>query len=106
MRTISGTVLSTNKQRLSYHAKLEPPHIRRQNSVLKTKKKIDKHQELPIHNDGIVNLRLKSRKPFLLRAQIITKARDNTPDVWQAEWKRERCIQVDNGHSPVLVTWI
>lgn len=106
MHTISGTVLSTNKQWLPYLANIEPPYIRRQNSVLKEKDKIDKHQELPIHKDGIVNPRLKSRKPFLLRTQIITEARDNTPDAWQTEWQRERFggIQVDNVRTPVLGT--
>jgi hypothetical protein len=51
--------------------------------VLKEKDKIDKHQVLPIHKDGIINPRLKSRKPYLLRAQIITESRVNTPDEWQ-----------------------
>jgi len=59
---------------------------------------------LPIHRDGILNPKLKSRKPFLLRAQIITESRVNTPDEWQTEWQRERPggIQVDNIRTPVL----
>lgn len=63
------------------------PHIRRQKSELKAKDKLDKYQEMPIHKDGIVNTRLKSRKPFLLRPQIITETMANTPDAWQAEWQ-------------------
>lgn len=57
--------------------------------MLKEKENIDKHPELPIHKDRIINPRLKSRKPFLLRAQIITESRVKTPDEWQAEWLRE-----------------
>ncbi|KAL4119420.1 hypothetical protein QTP88_012229 [Uroleucon formosanum] len=92
LRTISGTVLSTKEQWLPYLASIEPPHIRRQNS------------ELPIHEDGIINPRLKSRKSFLFRARIITEMRENTPDVWQAEWQQERAggIQIDNVRTPVL----
>jgi len=50
--------------------------------------------------------RLKSRKPFLLRARIITEARENTFDAWQAEWQRERLggIQINNVRTPVLGT--
>jgi len=111
MRTISGTVMSTNKRWLLYLASIAPPHIRRQNSVLKEKDKIDKHQELPIHENGIINPRLKSRKPFLLRTRIIAETRENTPDAWQAEWLKERPggIQIGNVHTPVLVprkTWV
>jgi len=58
--------------------------------MIKEKDKIGKHQELPIHKDRIVNPRLKSRKPFLLRAQIINETRVNTPHSWQAEWQREK----------------
>lgn len=90
MLTISGTVLSTNKQWLPYLSNIRSPHIRRQNSVLKEKDKIDKHQEFPIHKDGIVNQRLKSQKLFLLRAQIITETRVNTLDAWDTEWQKER----------------
>lgn len=64
-----------------------------------------KHQEIPIHKYGIINPNFKSRKPFLLRAQIITEASTNTPDAWQAEWQREKKrfgdIQVDNVRTPV-----
>jgi len=57
------------------------------------------HQELPIYKDDIFKPRLKSRKPFLLRAQIITESRVNTPDKWQAEWQRERETERDPEES-------
>lgn len=66
--------------------KIEPPHIKRQNSVLKGKSKINRHQELLIDKDGMAILWLKSQKLFLQRALTITKARKITLDEWQAAW--------------------
>ncbi|VVC30713.1 Hypothetical protein CINCED_3A008393 [Cinara cedri] len=76
----------------------------RNNSVLKENDKIDRHQELPLNEDGIVSPRLKSRKPFLLRDRTITEVRENIIDTWQAEWLRERLggIYADNVCTPVL----
>jgi len=69
-------------------------------------KKKEQNRKIPIHEDRIVNTRLKSQKPFLLRAQIITEAKEKTPDAWLAKWQRERPggNQVDNVHTPVLST--
>lgn len=66
--------------------------------------KIDRHQELPIHQDGMTNPRLKSRMPFLQTALAITKARETIPGERQAAWLRKSSgdIRVDNVRTPVV----
>jgi hypothetical protein len=90
MRKITGTVMCTNNQWLPVLANIEPPHLRRQNCVLREKEKIDKYLDLPIHEDGLENPRLKSRKPFVMRANEIADTRKLIPDAWQEEWARKK----------------
>jgi len=58
------------------------------NFVLREKEKIGKHLDLPIHEDGLDNRRLKSWKPFLMKANEIADTRKLIPDAWQEEWGR------------------
>jgi hypothetical protein len=90
MRKITGTVTCTNNQWLPVLANIEPPNLQRKNCVFREKEKIVKYQYISIHEDGIKNPRLKSRKPFLMRANEIADTRKLIPDAWQEEWTRKK----------------
>lgn len=83
MRKITGTVMCTNNLLLPVIANIEPPHLRRQNCVLREKDKLDKYLYLPNHEDGQENPRLKSRRSFVMRANKIADTRKFIPDAWQ-----------------------
>lgn len=78
---ITGNVTCTNSQWLPVLPNIGQPHLRRQNCILREKKKIDKYLDLSIHEDGLENPRLKSRKPFVMRANGIADPRKLIPDV-------------------------
>lgn len=88
MRIISGTVKSTPMQWLPVLANIEPPHIRRQNAVLRIAKKIASNTNLPIHEYRDETPRLKLRHPFLERVKSIKAQLGLKPSRWQEEWKR------------------
>lgn len=71
---------------LSVLSHIEPPHIRREITVLKLVTCINKDPELPIQQDGIKLPRLKSRKPLLYRAEKFTNYYTNNPNAMQTEW--------------------
>ncbi|VVC34166.1 Hypothetical protein CINCED_3A019853 [Cinara cedri] len=90
LRKITDTVTRTNNQWLPVLANIEPPHLRRQNYVLREKERISKYPDLPIHEDGLENPKLKSRKPFLMRTNEIVDTKKLIPDTWQEEWARKK----------------
>jgi len=77
MRLITGSVMPTPLPRLSVLSQIEPPHIQKENAVLKLMARINKHFELPIHQDEIIIPRLKSFKPLLCRAEKLTNYYNN-----------------------------
>ncbi|VVC44762.1 Hypothetical protein CINCED_3A019066 [Cinara cedri] len=66
-----------------------PPHMRRQNIVLRIADKIKNKAELPIHEDEVVTPRLKSRHSSLASVRLIKNHRCLQPDPWKEEWKSD-----------------
>lgn len=91
LRTISGTVKSTPTEWLPVLANIAPPHIRRQQALLKQYRKIQQNNRLPIHQDMdlIRSHRLVSRKPSLTAAASIDQDQFNAMDVWYNEWHND-----------------
>lgn len=60
--------------------------------MLKEKGKIDRHRELPIHED------------FIKKTLTIIEIRNITSEEWQDKWLRERSggIRIENVYTPVL----
>ncbi|CAI6375626.1 unnamed protein product [Macrosiphum euphorbiae] len=84
MRTITGTVRSTQTQWLPVLAHIDPPEVRRQRASQSTINKIKRNDDddRPIYNDLVhhPNKRLKSRHPIWEEATT-----DADP---QVEWKK------------------
>lgn len=96
---ITGTIMCTNNQWLPILTNIEQPHLRRQNCVIREKEKMDKYLDLSIFKDRLENPRLKSRKPFMMRANEIADTRKLIPDAWQ-EWARKKSGERAHIKSP------
>lgn len=87
-RTISGAVKSTPTEWLSVLSNIAPPHIRRQQALLKEYRKIQQNPRLPIHLDMELNRshRLVSRKPSLKTAIRLDDTGFDPINHWREEW--------------------
>lgn len=90
MRLINGCIKSTPNAWLPILSHIAPPHIRRQDNLLKETKKIIANPQLPIHEDmpDIALHRLRSRKPPLLLASQLQEEGFNLHERWRS-WTTE-----------------
>jgi len=85
MRNISGALRSTPVQWLPVLSNITPPHLRRQEAVLKIVRKVHENPSLPLHNLIFQppKVRLESRRPVWLSLPPADRSSDTQ---WQEEW--------------------
>lgn len=89
MRIISGCIKSTPIPWLPVLSHIAPPHIRRQEGLLREYRNIIANPLLPIHSDipDIELGRLKSRSPPLLMASQLHKEHFSAHEKWKEYWE-------------------
>lgn len=105
MRIISGSVRSTPVPWLPVLCHIAPPHIRRQEHLLREYKKILANHSLPVHEDlpGIALKRLKSRSPPLLTAEQLLAENFNRNDKWRDYWESTMQASSPNTIDPTKI---
>lgn len=88
LRTVSGAVKSTPTEWLPVLSNIAPPHIRRQQALVKEYSKAQQNSRLPIHLDmELVNCnRLASPKPPIRTASGLFETDFNATDRCREEW--------------------
>lgn len=98
MRIITGTVKSTPIEWLPALSDILPPHVRRQNNLLKLYRKALANEDIPLNKDlaTIIPVRLKSRCPVSTVALRLHSIDFNPKEVWKEHW-------LNSGHySPIF----
>lgn len=88
MRIISGTLRCTPSQWLPVLCNIAPPHLRRQQALVRLWCRIMENDALPVHHDvkWLSKPRLKSRKPACKTAVDLTSTEFNLRNAWRDEW--------------------
>lgn len=91
MRTISGTIRTTQTAWLPVLSNIAPPQTRRLAALKTQAEKITNNTALPIHSDitelSSARLRLKSRLPAIRTANQLTNF--SLEEHWQAQWRQQ-----------------
>jgi len=67
---------------------IEPLYIQREYVILKLVARINKHPELPIHQDEIIIFDIESRKPLFCRAEKLVNYYNNNLNPLHTEWHK------------------
>lgn len=97
MRLISGTLKATPTEWLPALTNLQPPQLRRRQSLLREYNKISLNVNIPLNADLSIHYesRLKSRNPPLMLAKQLHDENFNIQTTWSTQWD-------DSGRSSPL----
>lgn len=88
MRIITGSIKPTPVFWLPTLSNIPPPHIRRNNALVREYDKIQSNPNLPVHQESeeIQLNRLKSRHPPLLKAKELVEDNFTVSEAWHKVW--------------------
>ncbi|VEN43210.1 unnamed protein product [Callosobruchus maculatus] len=104
MRIISGCLKTTPLPWLPVLCHITPPHIRRQDKLVKEYNKILSNPQLPLHTDlDDEDLRrLKSRNPLLPFAERLLRDGFQVDEHWRRDWEVQKPVQAPPTMDPTL----
>lgn len=104
MRCISGTVKSTPTQWLPALSHIPPPHLRRQQALVREADKIRNNPSLPVYQEFLNPPlhRLKSRHPPHQTAHRLTELGFNLVESWKEEWESDPPSSSPDCYNPTL----
>lgn len=107
MRCISGTVKSTPVQWLPALSHIPPPHLRRQQALLKEANKIYNNPNMPAYQEfhHPPQHRLKSRHPPYQTAHNLKHHGFGMKEAWKAEWLSNPPASSPSIYDPTCKPW-